>query len=90
MKIDQILIIPHSLESFGESRFWCDAKQGSWIPLSAESRMEPSEAFVIFIVILLTQFPTQHRYTDTAPDLRITKIPYKAIPTAGVHRGAAL
>lgn len=44
-------------------------------------------AFVIFIVILLTQFPTQHRYTDWRGgggrrgglDLWITKIPYKAI-----------
>ena len=54
---------------------------------SAESRMELSEAFVIFIVILLTQFPTQHRYTDAAPDLRIARMPYKAIRAAGVHGG---
>ncbi len=77
--MDQIQIIPHSLEPFGESQFWYEAKLGLWILLSAESPIELSEAFVIFIVILLTQFPTQHRYTDMAPDLRIAKIPYKAI-----------
>lgn len=44
----------------------------------------PEKAFVIFIVILLTQFPTQHRYTDWGPlDLWITKIPYKAIRGLG-------
>lgn len=90
MKMDQIQIIPHFLEPFGESHFWYEAKLGPWIQLSAESRTELSEAFVIFIVILLTQFPTQHRYTDMAPDLRIARIPYKAIPATGVHRGTAL
>lgn len=80
VKIDQMQIIPHSLEAFRESQFWYEAKFGPLILLSADSWTELSEAFVIFIVILLTQFPTQHRYTDIVPDLQITKIPYKAIP----------
>lgn len=71
-------------------QFWYGAKLGPWILLPAESRIELSEAFVIFIVILLTQFPTQHRYTDIDPDLRMAKIPYKAIPATGVHRGTVL
>lgn len=51
MKIDQMEIIPHSLEPFRESEFWYEAKLGPWILLSAESRLELSEAFVIFTVI---------------------------------------
>lgn len=91
MKIDQMQMIPLSLDSLGESQFLVRGQVGgSWILLSAESRIELSEAFVIFIVILLTQFPPQHRYTDTGLDLRIAKIPYKAIPATGVHRGKAL
>ena len=70
MKIDQMHIIPHSLKPFRESQFWSRAKLGSQILLSAESWKELSEAFVIFIVILLTYFPTQHRYTDMVQDLR--------------------
>lgn len=54
------------------------------------SGIELSEAFVIFIVILLTQFPTQHWYTAMVPDLQIAKIPYKAIPAIGIHRETAL
>lgn len=88
--MDQIQIIPHSLEPCIKSQFWCEAKLDPWILLSAESLIEVSEAFVIFIVILLTQFPTQHRYTDMAPDLQIAKMPYKAITATGFHRGAAL
>ncbi len=37
MKIDQIQIIAHSSETFGESRLWYEAKSGPWILLSAES-----------------------------------------------------
>lgn len=90
MKIDQTQIIPHSLEPLGDSQFWYKAKLSPWIVLSAESRTELSEAFVIIIVILLTQLPTQHRYIDMAPDSQIAKIPYKAIPARRVHRGTAL
>lgn len=90
MKIDQIQIIPHSLEPYGESKFWYKAKLGPWILISAETGIELSEAFVIFIVILLTQFPTQHWYTDMVQDLQIAKIPYKAIAATGVHRGIEL
>lgn len=64
MKIDQILIIPHSLEPCAESEVWYKAKLGPWILISAESREELCEAFVIFIVILLT-IPNSaqvHRY----------------------------
>lgn len=77
---------------------WSNGKHGLWllwtIPsppppkvvlpgLSAQSSL-PQKAFVTFIVISLTQFPTQHRYTDWGwrvggMDLWITKIPYKAI-----------
>lgn len=48
-------------------------------------RIQPrGKAFLIFIVILLTQIPTQHRYTDWGSlDLWITKIPYKAIQRLG-------
>lgn len=77
------------MDSFRESQIWHEATSGPWIRLSAESRIQPSKAFVIFIVILLTQFPTQHRYTDTASDLQI-KIPYKAEPAPGVQRGGRL
>lgn len=83
MKIDQIGIIPPSENRrIGTRPRWA---QGSL--LSAESRTRPSEAFVIFIVILLTQFPAQHRYTDMALDLRITKMPCKAIPACRSSKG---
>lgn len=86
MKNDQIEIIPWTPS---ENSRLGKRPLDPWILLSAESQMQPCEAFVIFIVILLTQFPTQHRYTDIAPDLQITKIPYKAIPTTGVQSGAS-
>lgn len=70
---------------FSESPIWHKATVGSADPTF--SRISPSTAFVIFIVILLTQFPTQHRYTDRATDLWITKIPYKAIPARELQRG---
>lgn len=90
MKLAQTQIIPHSLKPFGELQFQLRARLGPWILLSAESWIELSEAFVIFIVILLTQFPTQHRCTDMALDLRIAKIPYKAIPDAAEFTGGRL
>lgn len=89
MKIDQIKIITHFCEPVVNHTL----VRGQVRPMDPTfSRMSAraSEAFVIFIVMLLTQFPTQHRYTDMAPDLLIAKIPYKAIPATGAHRGTAL
>lgn len=87
MKIDQTQISPCSLELYRESHLWYEAKLCPRILISAQSQIE---AFVIFIVILLTQFPTQHRYPDMALDLWVAQIPYKAIPATGVHRGPAV